>query len=69
MTMTIQEIMNRIKAIKGEYVNNNITGDGMVEAIEDLIHDVEGNDGMNFNSDDEHYTSFEETDFSTLEVY
>ena len=67
--MTIQEIMNRIKDIKGEYVNNNITGDGMVEAIEDLVHDVEGNDGMNFNSDDEHYTSFEETDFSTLEVY
>ena len=67
--MTIQEIMNRIKAIKGEYVNNNITGDGMVEAIEDLVHDVEGNDGMNFNSDDEHYTTFEETDFSTLEVY
>ena len=69
MTMTIQEIMNRIKAIKGEYVNGNITGDGVVEAIEDLVYDVEGNDGMSFNSDDEHYTTFEETDFSTLEVY
>ena len=67
--MTIQEIMNRIKAIKGEYVNGNITGDGVVEAIEDLVYDVEGNDGMSFNSDDEHYTTFEETDFSTLEVY
>ncbi len=67
--MTIQEIMSRIKDIKGEYVNNNITGDGMIEAMEDLIHDVEGNDGMSFNSDDEHYNSFEETDFSNLEVY
>ena len=67
--MTIQEIMNRIKAIKGEYVNNNITGDGMVEAIEDLVHDVEGNDGFAFGGEDDHYASFEETDFTTLEVY
>ena len=66
--MTIQEIMARIKDIKSEYVNNNITGDGMVEAIEDLVHDVEGNDGMSW-SDDDHYGSFEETDFSTLEVH
>ena len=60
--------MNRIKAIKGEYVNGNITGDGVVESMEDLIHDVEGNDGMSWN-DEDHYGSFEETDFSTLEVY
>ena len=64
--MTIQEIIARIKDIKSEYVNNNITSDGMVEAMEDLIHDVEGNDGMSF-SDDDHYSSFEETDFSKLE--
>ena len=66
--MTIQEIMNRIKNIKGNYVNGEITGDEVVEAMEDLIHDVEGNDGMSW-SDDDHYTSFEETDFSTLEVH
>ena len=67
--MTIQEIIARIKDIKSEYVNNNITGDGMVEAIEDLVHDVEGNDGMSWDGDDDHYMSFEETDFSTLEVH
>ena len=67
--MTVQEIMEQIKNIKGNYVNGNINGEELVEAIEDLVHDVEGNDGMNFNSDDEHYTTFEETDFSTLEVY
>ena len=65
--MTIQEIIARIKDIKSEYVNNNITGDNMVEAIEDLIHDVEGNDGMSW-SDDDHYDTFEETAFSTLEI-
>ena len=67
--MTIQEIMNKIKDIKANYVNGMITSDTMVECLEDLIHDVEGNDGMSWNSDDEHYASFEETDFSTLETF
>ena len=65
--MTIQEIINRIKDIKANYVNGMITSDGMVEAMEDLVHDVEGNDGMSWESDD-HYNTFEETDFSTLEA-
>ena len=66
--MTIQEIMNRIKDIKGNYINGEISSDGMVEQLEDLIHDVQGNDGMSWDSDDDHYTSFEETDFTQLEV-
>lgn len=65
--MTIQDIMNRIKNIKGNYVNGEITSDGMIEAIEDLVHDVEGNDGFSFGGDEDHYASFEETDFSSLE--
>ena len=65
--MTIQEIIQRIKDIKGNYVNGDITGDDMVELMEDLVHDVEGNDGMSWDSDD-HYGSFEETDFTKLEV-
>ena len=65
--MTIQEIMNKIKDIKANFVNGMITSDTMIECLEDLIHDVEGNDGMSWDSDD-HYESFEETDFSTLEV-
>ena len=67
--MTIQEIMNKIKDIKANYVNGEITSDGMVEAMEDLIHDVEGNDGFAFGGDDDdHYASFEDTDFSSLET-
>ena len=65
--MTIQEIMNMIKNIKGNYVNGEITSDDMVEQLEDLIHDVQGNDGMMW-SDEDHYDSFEETDFTKLEV-
>jgi hypothetical protein len=66
--MTIQEIMSKIKDIKGNYINGDITGDDMVECLEDLIHDVEGNDGFSFGGDDDHYQSFEETDFSSLEI-
>ena len=66
--MTIQEIINQIKNIKGNYVNGMITSDGMIEAMEDLIHDVEGNDGFSFGGDEDHYASFEETDFSGLET-
>tara|TARA_B100000131_G_scaffold283775_1_gene291940 strand:- start:267 stop:470 length:204 start_codon:yes stop_codon:yes gene_type:complete len=67
--MTIQEIINRIKDIKANYVNGMITSDGMIEAMEDLVHDVEGNDGFSFGGDEDHYASFEETDFSTLETF
>tara|TARA_Y100000034_G_C6755773_1_gene336291 strand:+ start:488 stop:691 length:204 start_codon:yes stop_codon:yes gene_type:complete len=67
--MTIQEIMNKIKDIKGNFVNGAINSDDMVECLEDLIHDVEGNDGFNFSDDEDHYESFEETDFSTLESF
>ncbi len=66
--MTLQEIIDQIKTIKGNYVNGNINGDELVEAMEDLIHDVEGNDGMMWNDDDDHYGSFEETDFTKLEI-
>ena len=65
--MTIQEIINMIKNIKGNYVNGEITSEDMVEQLEDLIHDVQGNDGMMW-SDEDHYDSFEETDFTKLEV-
>ena len=57
-----------IKNIKGNYVNGEINSEEMVEQLEDLIHDVQGNDGMSWDSDDDHYTSFEETDFTQLEV-
>ena len=65
--MTLQEIIQRIKDIKGNFVNGDINSEDMVEAMEDLVHDVEGNDGMSW-MDDDHYDSFEETDFTKLET-
>ena len=67
--MTIKEIMLQINDIKGSYLNGEINSDELVESLEDLIHDVEGNDGMdNFTAleDDGFYDDL--PDFSDLKV-
>jgi len=69
--MTITGILNELKNIKEQAVNEEgITKDSVLEAITDLIHDVEGNDGLDgFNfSDDDHYDTFESVDFTELQV-
>ena len=70
--MTISDILNELKNIKEQSVNEqNITKDSMLEAITDLIHDVEGNDGLdgfNLDSDDDLYDTFENIDFTELQV-
>ena len=40
----------------------------IIELIEDIIHDVEGNDGMSWSDDDNWEGSFEAVDFTQLEV-
>ncbi len=67
--MTIQEIMNQIKSIKGDYQNGLLTSDEMIEHLEDLVHDVEGNDEYGFGTsmeDDGFYDDL--PDFTQLEV-
>ena len=70
--MGIQDILNELKNIKEQSVNEvDITKDSMLEAITDLIHDIEGNDGLdgfNLSSDDDLYDTFENIDFTELQV-
>ena len=70
--MTLQEILAELKNIKEQSVNDNeITKGSVVEAITDLIHSIDGNDGLEgffAESDDEHYESFEGIDFTELKV-
>ena len=68
--MTIQAIIAELQNIKEQAVNEEgVSKDSIVEAITDLIHDAGGNDGFDFSFDnDDHYDSFEETDFTQLEV-
>lgn len=71
--MSKQEIIEQLKNIKEQYLNDTkgeIDAEVIIEAITDVIHDTEGNDGLDFTEiyDDEHYDSFENVDFTTLEV-
>ena len=71
--MSKQEIIEQLKNIKEQYLNdtkNEIDAEVIIEAITDVIHDTEGNDGLDFTEiyDDNHYENFENVDFTTLEV-
>ena len=72
--MSKQDIIEQLKNIKDQYLNDSkgeIDADAIIEAITDVIHDVEGNDGIDFSEDydDEYYTdNFESVDFTQLDV-
>ena len=67
--MTIQEIMNAIRDMKGNFQNGAIDSEELVEHMEDLIHDVEGNDAYGgFGTALEDDDFYKETDFTQLEL-
>ena len=69
--MTIQEIINQIKNVKNSYLNDDISTEDLIEGLEDIIHEVEGNDGldgMSVATDDDWSNSFEGVDFTKLKV-
>ena len=71
--MSKQEIIEQLKNIKDQFLNdsqNELSADDLIEAITDIIHDTEGNDGLDFTNeyDDEYHDSFENIDFTALEV-
>ena len=72
--MTKEQIIEQLKNIKDQWANDTkgeINSDSIIEAITDIIHDVEGNDGgMDFSEeyDDEHYENFENVDFTKLQI-
>ena len=68
--MTNQEISCKIKLIKENFANGNINSEELLDVLDDLcceIEECEGAFGMSFG-DDDHYQSFEETDFTKLET-
>lgn len=70
--MTIADMLNQLKNIKEQSINDDeITKGSMVDAITDLIHSIEGNDGLEGMidiSDDTYYEDFENVDFTELKV-
>ena len=65
--MTLQQVVDELKNIKEQASNYNEIGkNSILEAITDIIHDASGN-SLDFDViDDDHYGSWEETDFSSL---
>ena len=65
--MTIRDMIAELKNIKEQATNDDEIGkDSILEAITDIIQDVEGSE-FDFNFDDEdNFDSFGETDFSSL---
>ena len=70
--MSKMEIIEQLKNIKDQWANDTkgeIDADVIIEALTDIIHDTEGNDGLDFTEEyDEHYDSFENVDFTALEI-
>ena len=70
--MTNQEITNKINTIKENFQNGNCSGDDVCELLSDLVFEIEEFEcafGTSGFGDDDHYGSFEETDFTKLEVF
>ena len=67
--MTIQDIMNSIRDMKGNFQNGNINSEELVEQMEDLLHDVEGNDAyQGFGTSMEDDGFYDTPDFTQLVV-
>ena len=67
--MTIQDIMNQLRDIKREFVNGNINSEELIECMEDLIRDTEGQDAYNwFGTTMEDDGFYDTPDFTQLVV-
>ena len=67
--MTLSQVIDELKNIKEQASNDDeITKGSIIEAITDIIHDVEGTEYDFVVGDDDHYGSFEQTDFTKLEI-
>ena len=71
--MTKEQIIEQLRNIKEQFLNDSkgeIDAEVIIDAITDVIHDTEGNDGMDFSEvyDDSHYENFENVDFTALEI-
>ena len=67
--MSTQEITNKIRNIKDNFLQGNLNSEETCELLDDLCCELEEADGLSFgDTSDDYYTSFEETDFTKLEI-
>jgi len=67
--MITSKIIDRITAIKDLFADGEIEGGELIEHMDDLLIDIKNGDGgFAVTDDDSYYETFEETDFTMLEI-
>ena len=66
--MTTPKIIDRITAIKDLFADGEIGGEELIDHMDDLLIDIKNGDGGFAVTDDDYYETFEETDFTKLEI-
>ena len=66
--MNLQDIIAELENIIDQASDDDeISKESMLEALTDVIRDAKGNDSLDFDmEDDDHFGSWQETDFSSL---
>ena len=66
--MTTPKIIDRITGIRDLFADGEIDGGELIEHMDDLLIDIKNGDGSFTVTDDDYYETFEETDFTMLEI-
>ena len=66
--MTLQRIIEEIENILDQSIDDDDIGkESVLEALQDIVRDAKGTDSLDFEvDDDDHFSSWQETDFSSL---
>ena len=66
--MTVQRMIEELDNILDQAMDDDGIGkESILDALKDVIRDAKGTDSLDFNmEDDDHYGSWQETDFSSL---
>ena len=66
--MTLQRVIEELEnIIEQASADEEIEKDAIMDALIDVVRDAKGTDSLDFNmEDDDHYGSWQETDFSSL---
>ena len=66
--MNLQDIIAELENIIDQASDDDeISKESMLEALTDVVRDAKGNDSLDFDmEDDDHFGSWQETDFSSL---
>ena len=66
--MTLQRVIEEIENILDQATDDAEIGkESVLDALQDIVRDAKGTDSLDFEvDDDDHFSSWQETDFSSL---